>query len=66
MSVILKCIKIGKIMSEKVIKTNAAFIALHCTICLKPKYGLFVFSFKDSFAPILSKFVVEWRGPVCH
>ena len=33
---------------------------------LKTKYGLFEFSFKDSLAPILSKLVVNWRGPVCH
>ena len=32
----------------------------------KPKYGLFVFSFKDSLDPILSKFVVNWRGAICH
>ena len=32
MSVMLKCIKVGKIMSEKVIKkTSAVFIALHYT-----------------------------------
>ena len=37
MSVMLKCIKVGKIMSEKVKKTSAVFIALHCIAqkCIK-------------------------------